>query len=95
MLLRIGVYRESGNGANRLTGNAASELSNRNGGLGVMARGPAAFKQRDVTRALRATIAAGLGVQRIEIEKDGKIVVFPGVPKSETSGGTTTEWANI
>ena len=60
-----------------------------------MARGPAGFKQRDLTRALRATKAAGIDVHRIEIEKDGKIVVFPGEPKSETSGGTTTEWANI
>jgi hypothetical protein len=28
-----------------------------------------------VTRALRATVAAGIEVQRIEIHKDGKIIV--------------------
>jgi len=40
-----------------------------------MARGPCTFKQRDATRAARAAIAAGLIVQRIEIDKHGKIVV--------------------
>ncbi len=40
-----------------------------------MARGPCTFKQRDATRAARAAIAAGLVVQRIEIDKRGKIVV--------------------
>lgn len=40
-----------------------------------MARGPCTFKQQDVTRALRATVAAGIEVQRIEIDKDGKITV--------------------
>lgn len=34
-----------------------------------------AFKQSDMTRALRATKAAGVEVKRIEIEPDGKIVV--------------------
>lgn len=40
-----------------------------------MARGNCTFKQRDATRAARAAIAAGLEVQRIEIDKDGKIIV--------------------
>lgn len=43
-----------------------------------MPRGPCTFKQRDVMRALRATRAAGVDVQRIEIEKDGKIIIVPG-----------------
>jgi CTP:molybdopterin cytidylyltransferase MocA len=40
-----------------------------------MARGACTFKQQDVTRALRATIAAGIKVQRVEIDKDGRIIV--------------------
>lgn len=40
-----------------------------------MARGPCTFKQQDVTRALRATVAAGIEVRRVEIDKDGKIVL--------------------
>jgi hypothetical protein len=40
-----------------------------------MASGPCTFRQLDVTRALRAAVAAGIEVQRIEIHKDGKIVL--------------------
>jgi hypothetical protein len=43
-----------------------------------MARRPAAFRQRDVTCALRATQAAGVAVARIEIDRDGKIVIVAG-----------------
>ena len=39
-----------------------------------MSRGPATFRQADVTRAIRAAEAAGKHVARIEIEC-GKIVV--------------------
>ena len=46
-----------------------------------MARGPATFKQADVTRALRGAVAAGVEVQRIEIDKTGKIVVVTGKPE--------------
>ena len=46
-----------------------------------MARGPATFKQADVTRALRGAVAAGVEVQRIEIDKTGKIVVITGRPE--------------
>lgn len=40
-----------------------------------MARGACTFKQQDVTRALRATLAAGIAVQRVEIDKNGRIIV--------------------
>ena len=41
----------------------------------MMARGRCTFKQRDVTAALRAAAAAGVAVARVEVDKDGKIVV--------------------
>lgn len=41
----------------------------------MMARGACTFRQHDVTRALRATVAAGREVRRIEIGRDGKIVL--------------------
>ena len=44
-----------------------------------MPRRPSTFRQHDVTRALRATVAAGIAVQRVEIE-GGKIVIIPGNP---------------
>jgi len=59
-----------------------------------MARGPLAFKQGDVTRALRAASAAGQPVQRFEIDREGKIVVFVGKPEQrEEAGGN--EWDRI
>ena len=39
-----------------------------------MARGRLAFKQTDLTRALRAVSATGQPVQRVEIDREGKIV---------------------
>jgi hypothetical protein len=41
-----------------------------------MARAPANFRQADVTRALRAAKAAGVDIARIEIAKDGRIVII-------------------
>lgn len=61
-----------------------------------MARGACTFKQQDVTRALRATVAAGIEVQRIEIDKDGKIVLVTGkavVPSSGVQEGSN-DWAD-
>jgi hypothetical protein len=46
------------------------------------------FKQRDVTRAARALRAAGFDLARIEINRDGLIVVVPGKPAEDVSGGS-------
>ena len=40
-----------------------------------MARAPSIFRQQDVTRAFRAAKAAGVRVARVEIDRDGKIVI--------------------
>ena len=40
-----------------------------------MSCGPLTFKQSDLTRAIRAAIAAGLTVERAWVETDGKIVL--------------------
>ena len=42
-----------------------------------MSRQPCMFRQTDLTRALKGTRAAGIEIDRIEIDKHGKIVVFP------------------
>jgi hypothetical protein len=44
-----------------------------------VSRGPSAFRQRDLTRAVKAVEDAGVGVARVEIER-GKIVIIPGKP---------------
>jgi hypothetical protein len=56
-------------------------------------RQPSLFKGRDVTRATKAVLAAGLEIARVEIDKEGKIVVVPGKP--ETAGeraAVANEW---
>jgi hypothetical protein len=40
-----------------------------------MSRAAATFRQHDITRALRAADAAGCEVRRVEINRDGKIVL--------------------
>ena len=51
-----------------------------------MSRTPSAFRQRDVTRALRASAAAGVEVKRAEIDREGKIVlIFGGTESLELS----------
>jgi hypothetical protein len=56
-----------------------------------MARGRCTFRQQDATRAARAAIAAGLEVERIEIDRDGKIVVVTG-KRAQTENALINEW---
>jgi hypothetical protein len=62
-----------------------------------MSHGPQAFKKRDVTRAVQAVKAAGEKVQRVEVDKDGRIVVIVG-DEDQTTAATTgdvNEWDRI
>ena len=45
-----------------------------------MSRALLTFKRSDVTRALKAAAAAGIDVGRIEIDRDGKIIVVAAAP---------------
>jgi hypothetical protein len=59
-----------------------------------MARGPCTFKQSDVTKVVKAVVAAGVGVVRVEVNKDGRIVVFTDkLPPEAVS--EDTEWDRI
>lgn len=40
----------------------------------------AAFRQRDIARAVRAVQSTGVGVARVEIGSDGKISILTGKP---------------
>jgi hypothetical protein len=48
-------------------------------GGGDLGRGRGAFRQRDVTKAIKAVIAAGVEVARVKIDHDGNIVVETGM----------------
>ena len=41
----------------------------------TMARALCTFRQTDLTRAVKAVVAAGVEITRIEIDKTGKIVI--------------------
>lgn len=43
-----------------------------------MSNAPAAFKQVDIKRAAKDALDAGLEVARVEIDREGKIVVVVG-----------------
>jgi hypothetical protein len=57
-----------------------------------MSRGPATFKRRDITRAVKAIEAAGLSVARVEVDRAGKIVIVPGRPELPTLQNELDAW---
>jgi hypothetical protein len=44
-----------------------------------MARAPCTFRQQDVTRAVKAVRGAGVDIARVEIARDGRIIIVPAV----------------
>lgn len=54
-----------------------------------MSRGVQAFRQTDVTKAIKAAVSAGLSVQRVEIDRDGKIVMIFGAPVPDAANDNT------
>lgn len=56
-----------------------------------MGHGPCTFKKRDVEMAVRAARDAGVEVARVEIDKDGKIVIVVGQPGTIAPDGVN-EW---
>jgi hypothetical protein len=58
-----------------------------------MPRGPANFKERDVTAAIRAARKAGeTGQVRIEIGKNGKTIVIISRENAEPAPAEANEW---
>jgi hypothetical protein len=61
-----------------------------------MARAPSTFRQLDVTRAVKAVAAAGVGIVRVEIDKAGKITIIAATgtePDKGTAGDN--EWDTV
>jgi len=57
-----------------------------------MGHGPCTFKKRDVKTALQAVRECGVEVARIEIAKDGKIVIITGKPMESVGATQPSEW---
>jgi hypothetical protein len=65
-----------------------------------MSRAPSSFRQQDVTRAVKAVAAAGVGIARVEIDKQGKIIIVAGQPVSKVvttqiSAREENEWDRV
>jgi hypothetical protein len=50
-----------------------------------MARGETTFRQRDLKAALKAAEQSGAKVARVEVKRDGTIVVIMGEPSPATA----------
>lgn len=61
-----------------------------------MSRGPCTFRQRDLTAAVKAAQAAGLCIARVEVDRDGKIVVVTGAPTPvKPANDSSNEWDDL
>ena len=63
-----------------------------------MSRGPQTFRQRDVCAAIKAARAAGCDVARVEVGKDGRIIVILANSKEQRPGDrgcSGNEWDSI
>lgn len=52
-----------------------------------------AFREADVSRAIKGALKAGLPVLRVEIDRDGKIVVLIGEP--HPANRSRNEWDEV
>jgi len=63
----------------------------------AMSRRPSTFRQRDLTAAVKGAIAAGCTVARVEVSKDGRIVIIM-IGKEEQSpekSAGANEWDDL
>jgi hypothetical protein len=59
-----------------------------------MARAPSTFRQQDVTRAIKAATAAGVGIARVEIDKAGKIIIITGKTTEQPGQASSNDLDN-
>jgi hypothetical protein len=58
-----------------------------------MSRAPSTFRKQDVTRAVKAVRCAGVDIVRVEIAKDGRIII---VTAADTEpNAEANEWDRI
>ena len=62
-----------------------------------MSRGPAYLRQADVVRLIKAARAAGEGILRVEIARDGRIIVVTqggAMPTQAAADPALEKWLN-
>jgi hypothetical protein len=62
-----------------------------------MSRGQQTFRERDVTKAIKAAVKAGIPVERVEIDKQGKIIIVTAKAQDAVSGeeAEKNEWDGV
>ena len=60
-----------------------------------MSRGAQTFRQADLTKALKGAVAAGINVNRVEIDRAGKTVVVAGSAGQGVPPNDANEWDNV
>ena len=61
-----------------------------------MPRRPCTFKETDLKRAVKGVRAAGVEVARVEIGKNGHIIVVPGkLTETSQEDGEHNEWDTV
>jgi hypothetical protein len=58
-----------------------------------MSRGPPTFRQGDITKAVKGAVNAGVAVKRVEVDRNGTIVVV--TADSSPSVTTRNEWDDL
>ena len=60
-----------------------------------MSRAPSTFRQQDVTKAVKAVAAAGVHIARVEIDRDGRIVIIASNGELEPDRREGNEWDRV
>ena len=60
-----------------------------------MTRAPSIFRQQDVTKAIKGATKAGVNIARIEIVKDGRIVIITATEAAWIGGEEENSWDRV
>jgi hypothetical protein len=60
-----------------------------------MARAPSIFRQQDVTKAIKGATKAGVNIARIEIARDGRIVIITATEAAQVGAGEENSWDRV
>lgn len=60
-----------------------------------MVKTPASFKVMDIKRAIKAIQDTGLEIDRVEVDRTGKIVIVPRPQNTPAPEPTTTGWEDV
>jgi hypothetical protein len=61
----------------------------------TMTRAPSIFRQQDVTKAIKGATKAGVNIARIEIARDGKIVIITATEAAGIGAGEENTWDRV